>query len=103
VFTQYEGIAIAAVLASATEAKPSVAMRKITQYVRDFGKDPKLVRLPTMMKKALKTLVDQNIFKAKKDSYAVTSCGRGHAQGNMVHARTASNPGHPLATVLQLF
>jgi hypothetical protein len=38
VFTRYEGIAIAAVLAFATEENPFVAMRKITQYTRDFEK-----------------------------------------------------------------
>jgi hypothetical protein len=83
-FTRYEGISIAAVLAFVTEEKSFVAMRKITQYARDFEKDPKLTRLSTMMKKALKTLVDQKMFKAKKDFYALTLRRRAYAQGDMV-------------------
>jgi hypothetical protein len=61
VFLRYEGIAIAAVLAFATEEKPFVTTRKITQDARGFEKDPKLARLPIMMKKALITLIDHNV------------------------------------------
>jgi hypothetical protein len=56
--TRYEAIAFAAVLVFATENKSFVVMRKITRYARDFENDPKLARLPNMMKKALKTFVD---------------------------------------------
>jgi hypothetical protein len=45
-----------------------------------------------MMKKALKTLVDQKMFKAKKDSYGLTPRERDRAQGDIIHARTESNP-----------
>jgi hypothetical protein len=45
-----------------------------------------------MMKKALKTLVDQKMFKAKKDSYALTPRGRARTHGDMVHVSRASNP-----------
>jgi hypothetical protein len=48
------------------------------------------------MKKALKTLVAQKIFKAKKDSHALTPCGRARAQVDMVYASTAPTPGHTL-------
>jgi hypothetical protein len=92
VLTRYKGIAITAVLTFATEERPFVGMRKITQYARDLERDPKLARLPIMMEKALKTLVDQKMFKAKKDSCALTPCGRARAQGDMVQASTISDP-----------
>jgi hypothetical protein len=92
VFTRYEGVAIAAVLAFATEEKSFVAMRNITQYLRDLEKDPKLARLPTMIKKALKMLIDQKMFKAKKNFYAFTPRRKARAQGDVAHASTPSNP-----------
>jgi hypothetical protein len=95
VFTGYERIAIAAVLAFATEEKPFVAIREITPYARNFEKNPKLTRFPTMMKKALKKLVDQTMFKGKKDFSTLTSRGRARAHGNVAHASTASNPKTP--------
>jgi hypothetical protein len=52
---------------------------KITHYARDFEKDPKLARISSLMKKALKTLIGQKMFKAKKDSYALTQGGRARA------------------------
>jgi hypothetical protein len=64
--TRYEGIAIAALLAFATEEKPVLAMRKITQYARDFEGDPKLARLPNMMKKALKSLLIKKCSRQRK-------------------------------------
>jgi hypothetical protein len=66
-------------------------MRKISQYARDFEKDPKFAQLPSMMKKVLKTLIDRKMLKGKKDFYALTSHGRACAQGDMVHTSTASN------------
>jgi hypothetical protein len=45
-----------------------------------------------MMKKALKTLVDQKMFKGKNDSYALTPSRRTGEQGDMVHISTVSNP-----------
>jgi hypothetical protein len=64
--TRYEWITTAAVLTFATEEKPFAVMRKITQFPGDFEKNPKLARLPNMMKKAMKTLVDQKNVQDKE-------------------------------------
>jgi hypothetical protein len=77
-FTRYEGIAIAAVRALATKEKPFVGMKRIVQHARDSEKDPRCARLRSMKKKAIKTLVDQRIFKGTKVSYGRTKRGLAH-------------------------
>jgi hypothetical protein len=56
----------------ATQEKLFVGMKRIVQYARDYEKDPGCARLRPMMKKAIKTRVDQRIFKGTKDSYGLT-------------------------------
>jgi hypothetical protein len=88
VLTRYEGIAIAAVMGLATKEKPFVGMKRIVRYAGDYEKDPGCARLRPMMKKAIKTLVDQRIFKATKDSYHLTKRGLVHAHGEKALSKT---------------
>jgi hypothetical protein len=88
VFTRYEGIAIAAVMGLTTKEKLFVGMRRIVQYARDYEKDPGCTRPRPMKKKAIKTLVDQRIFKATKDSYRLTKCGLAHAHDEKAQSKT---------------
>jgi hypothetical protein len=92
VFTRYEGIAIAAVMGLATKEKPFVGMKRTVQYARDHEKDPGCARLRPMMKKAIKTRVDQPIFKATKDSYRLTKRGLAHAHGEKAQSKTDLHP-----------
>jgi hypothetical protein len=88
VFTRYKGIAIAADMGLATKEKPFVGMKRIVQYARDCEKDPACARFRSMTKKAIKTRVDQRIFKATKDSHRLTKRGLAHAHGEKAQSKT---------------
>jgi hypothetical protein len=76
----------------ATKEKPFVGMKRIVQYARDYEKDPRCARLRPMIKKAIKTLVEQRIFKATKDSYRLTKRGLAHAHGEKAQSKTDLHP-----------
>jgi hypothetical protein len=92
VFTRYEGIAIAAVTGLATKEKRFVGMKRIVRHARDYEKDSGCARLHPMMKKAIKTRVDQRIFKGAKDSYGLTKRGLADAQGKKAQSKTNLHP-----------
>jgi hypothetical protein len=92
VFARYEGIAIAAVTGLATKEKPFVGMKRIVGRARDCKKDPVYARLRPMMKKAIKTRVDQRIFKGTKDSYRFTKSGFAHAHGKTDESKAGLLP-----------
>jgi hypothetical protein len=88
VLARFEGIAIAAVMGLVTKEKPFVGMKRIVQHACDYEKDPGCARLRPMNKKAIKTPVDQRIFKGTKDSYGLTKRGLAHAHGEKAQSKT---------------
>jgi hypothetical protein len=63
-------------------------MKRIVRHARDSEMDPTRARLRPMMKKAIKTPVDQHIFKATKDSYHLTKRGLAQAHGEKAQSKT---------------
>jgi hypothetical protein len=76
----------------ATKEKPFVGMKRTVRHARDCQKDPGCARLRPMMKKAIKTIVDQRIFKATKDSYRLTKRGLAHGHGEKAQSKTDLHP-----------
>jgi hypothetical protein len=92
VFTRYKGITIAAVMGVATQEKPFVGLKRIVQHADDFAKDPRCARLRPMTKEAIKTRVDQSIFKGRKDCHGLTKRGLAHVDGEKAQSKTDIHP-----------